>query len=100
MVPVVTFCRISIDEAIISLSRSLKSNPLVASTHVNDEGNREQNHPEFADDLTGQELQRAEGQPQKYDRVDNQSDNARGKHCGDQPPAREWRIDGEIRKFR
>ena len=31
MVPVVTFCRISIDEAMTSLSRSLKADPLVAT---------------------------------------------------------------------
>src|SRR6476659_9870527 len=100
MVPVVTFCRISIDEAMISLSSSLKPDPLVASTHIHDEGNREQNHPEFANDLADQELERAEGQPQKYDRVDNQPDNARRNHSHDEPSARERRIDGEIRKLR
>ena len=59
-----------------------------------------QHHPELADDLAGQEIERAEGEPEEHDRIDHQPDQARGDHRQHKPAARERRIDGEIGEFR
>ena len=38
----------------------------------------QQHHPGLADDLAGQEVERAEGKPQEHDRIHDQADHARG----------------------
>ena len=47
-------------------------------------GSRQQHHPGLADDLSGQEFERAEGEPQEHDRIDDQADHARGDHGRDE----------------
>ena len=69
---------------------------LVAAAQPGDERNRQQHHPGLADDLSGQEVERTEGEPQEHDGVDHEPDEARCDHGGDQPAARERRIDREI----
>ena len=65
-----------------------------------DERQGQQHHPDLADDLAGQEVQRAEGEPQEDDRV-----RRPGRPCSTpSPPApgggAQRRVDGEIGEFR
>src|SRR5664280_1252576 len=73
MVPVVTLRSVSSVDVIDS-SRGFQAEPLVAAAQIGDEWGGQQHHPELADDLAEQEVERAEGQPQEHDRVDDQAD--------------------------
>jgi hypothetical protein len=44
-------------------SSGFQAEPLVAATKIGDEGSSKQDHPELADDLAGQEVERTEGKP-------------------------------------
>ena len=73
-----------------------QAEPLVAAAQIMHERDRQQHHPGLADDLPGQEIERAEGEPQEDDGIDHEPDQARSDHGGDQPAAGERRIDREI----
>ena len=73
MVPVVTLRSVSSVDVIDS-SSGFQAEPLVAAAQIGDEGSGEQHHPELADDLAGEEIERAEGEPQEHDRIDHKSD--------------------------
>src|SRR5215469_14173879 len=76
MVAVVTLCRMSNNGLLIaaSLKKSCRrhADPRVAAAQPGHQRNREENHPALADHLAEQKIERAEGKPQKYDRVDHE----------------------------
>src|SRR5450631_2246370 len=100
MVPVVTLASVSSVEVIFDSSGGFEAEPLVAAAQIGDERGGEQHHPELADDLAAQEVERAEGKPQEHDRVDDQPKHAGRQHGEHQPAAGERGIDREIGEFR
>src|SRR6266702_8291676 len=72
----------------------------VASPQPSHEWNRQQHHPRLADDLAEQELERAEGEPQKHDGIHDQSDHARRDDRDEEPAPSERGIEREISEFR
>src|SRR3954452_4611944 len=97
IVPVVTCCKAS---SILSMAKSNsgggQTEPLVTAAQVSDEWQREQHHPQFADDLSGEKVERTERQIEKHDRVHHQPCQTRSRDRGDESPLREGRIDGEV----
>src|SRR4051812_42775962 len=92
IVPVVTCCKAS---SILSMAKSNsgggQAEPLVTAAQVSDERQREQHHPQFADDLSGEKVERTERQIEKHDRVHHQPRQTGGRDRGDEPPLRERR---------
>src|ERR1051326_3136376 len=76
--------------------RRLQPEPLVAAAQQRDERDREQYHPGLADDLAGQEFERAEGEPEEHHRIDDEPDEARRGDRGNEPPPRARRGDRKI----
>ena len=88
MVPVVTCCRI--------VERAHHATPHRKSGRHQDRsvrrggagsrmsGNRQQHHPGLADDLSGEKVERTEGEPEEHDRVDHKADQARRDHGRDE----------------
>src|ERR1022692_1414023 len=72
MVPVVTLASVSSVDVIDS-SRGFQAEPLVAAAQIGDERGGQQHHPELADDLAGEKVERAEGKPQEHDRIDDKT---------------------------
>src|SRR5579863_4974940 len=105
IVAVVTLRRISNKASLIvrlvsgNQSRRHDADPRVATAQPSHEGNRQKHHPGLAHDLSGEEIERAEGEPQKHDRIHDQAYQTRGHDGGDEPAPRQRRIDGEIGKF-
>src|ERR1022692_505102 len=99
MVPVVTLRSVSSVDVIDS-SGGFQAEPLVAAAQIGDERGGQQHHPELADDLAEQEVERAEGEPQEHDRVHYQSNKTRRHHRQHQASAGERRVDREIGEFR
>src|SRR6516165_10369320 len=100
MVAVVTLWRMSNSGLLIAASfeKSCRrqADPRVSAAQPGHERNREEHHPALADHLAEQKIERAEGKPQKDDRVDHKPDRARSDHGGEQPALGERRIDGKI----
>jgi len=65
MVPVVTLRSVSIVEVIGSLlfSSRIEAQPFVTAANIGDQRNGQDHHPELADDLAIQEVERTESQP-------------------------------------
>src|ERR1019366_3412977 len=98
MVPVVTLASVWIVDVIDS-SGGFQAEPLVAAAQIGDEWGGQQHHPELADDLAEQEVERAESKPQEHDRIDDKSDRTGGEHRQNKAAAGERGIDREIGKF-
>src|SRR5271169_1098322 len=74
--------------------------PLVAAAQPSYERYRQKHHPGLAHDLASQKIERAEGEPEEHDRIDDKAEAARSHDGGDQPPSRQRRIDGKIGELR
>src|SRR5947209_7008271 len=83
----------------MALLRGGLSGDLASPNPVN-EGERQQHHPELAQDLPGQEVEAAEGQPQEQQAVGDQPDQAAGQHGEHESTRLQWRIDGEVGELR
>ena len=59
-------------------------------------GSESNHHPELADDLAGEEVEAAEGQPQEQDAVGDQADHAAGQHRQHQAARLQRRVDREV----
>ncbi len=69
------------------------------SDPVNERQGR-QHHPELAEDLAGEEVEAAEGQPQEEDAVGDKPDQAAGQHGQHQTARLQRRVDGEVGQLR
>src|SRR3977135_3008262 len=63
------------------------------------ERQRKNHHPEFAEDLAGEKVEAAEGQPQEQDAVGDQPDHAAGQHRQHQAARLQRRVDREVGKL-
>src|ERR1700694_3470020 len=86
--------------ALAARSRRPQPEPFVPAAEPGDERDRGQHHPGLADDLAGQELERAEREPQEHHGIDDESGEAGGTAGGNEPPPRQRRIDRKIGEFR
>src|SRR6516165_7617100 len=86
--------------SLASVSDRRDAEARIASPQPSHERNRQQHHPRLADDLAEQEFQRAEGEPQKHDGIDDQSHHPRRDDGNEEPAPSERGIDREIGEFR
>src|SRR5262245_41443326 len=72
--------RVNDIQALIASPVRKKAKALVAPPQPLDCRKGQEYHPRLADDLSEQEFEAAEGEPEKDDRVRNEADQARGQH--------------------